>query len=94
MVWDFRWTIELGSEFGCLPLCLLFVSNAASSPSSKPRAFRLKSAYECRFEGMKAYKGEDGAVRLFRPDMNMKRMNRVSSASTIPLPWFALSGRR
>lgn len=29
---------------------------------------------------MKAYKAEDGSVRLFRPDMNMKRMNRVSLA--------------
>lgn len=29
------------------------------------------------FEGMKAYRQEDGTVRLFRPDMNMARMNRV-----------------
>jgi hypothetical protein len=27
---------------------------------------------------MKAYRNEDGTVRLFRPDMNMARMNRVS----------------
>ena len=27
------------------------------------------------FEGMKAYLSEDGVVRLFRPDQNMKRMN-------------------
>lgn len=40
----------------------------------------------CLFEGMKAYKGEDGAVRLFRPDMNMKRMNRT--AARIALPTF------
>lgn len=26
---------------------------------------------------MKAYRQEDGTVRLFRPDMNMKRMNNV-----------------
>ena len=31
-----------------------------------------------RFEGMKAYRQEDGTVRLFRPDKNMARMNRVS----------------
>lgn len=30
------------------------------------------------FEGMKAYRQEDGTVRLFRPDKNMARMNRVS----------------
>lgn len=27
------------------------------------------------FEGLKAYKSEDGTVRLFRPEENMKRMN-------------------
>ncbi|KAJ1020878.1 hypothetical protein NDA18_005726 [Ustilago nuda] len=38
------------------------------------------------FEGMKAYKDVNGKVRLFRPDMNMKRMN--TSASRIALPTF------
>jgi hypothetical protein len=37
-----------------------------------------------RFEGMKAYRQEDGTVRLFRPDKNMARMNR--SAQRIALP--------
>jgi branched-chain amino acid aminotransferase len=36
------------------------------------------------FEGMKAYKDVNGGVRLFRPDMNMARMN--ISASRIALP--------
>lgn len=36
------------------------------------------------FEGMKAYRDESGKVTLFRPDMNMKRMN--TSASRIALP--------
>jgi len=36
------------------------------------------------FEGMKAYKDVEGKVRLFRPDMNMKRMN--TSAERIALP--------
>jgi hypothetical protein len=30
-----------------------------------------------RFEGMKAYRQEDDTVRLFRPDKNMARMNKV-----------------
>jgi branched-chain amino acid aminotransferase len=38
------------------------------------------------FEGMKAYRSEDGTIRLFRPDMNMARMNR--SAARIALPEF------
>ena len=28
------------------------------------------------FEGMKAYQGADGRMRLFRPDMNMARLRR------------------
>lgn len=36
------------------------------------------------FEGMKAYRTASGKVTLFRPDMNMRRMN--SSASRIALP--------
>lgn len=43
----------------------------------------------CLFEGMKAYRCEDGTVRLFRPDMNMARMNR--SAARIALPVSASS---
>ncbi|UZJ52105.1 hypothetical protein CBS101457_001425 [Exobasidium rhododendri] len=39
------------------------------------------------FEGMKAYKDVNGGVRLFRPDMNMARMN--ISASRIALPNFS-----
>lgn len=31
---------------------------------------------------MKAYRQDDDTVRLFRPDMNMARMNRVSRAAT------------
>jgi branched-chain amino acid aminotransferase len=30
----------------------------------------------CCFEGMKAYAGVDGRMRLFRPDMNMERLRR------------------
>ncbi|KAI8882218.1 branched-chain amino acid aminotransferase II [Backusella circina FSU 941] len=40
---------------------------------------------EC-FEGMKAYKDKNGKIRLFRPDMNMARMNK--STERIALPKF------
>ena len=30
------------------------------------------------YEGMKAYRGVDGKLRLFRPDLNMKRMNQTA----------------
>lgn len=38
------------------------------------------------FEGLKAYRDSSGRVSLFRPDMNMKRMN--NSAKRIALPTF------
>jgi branched-chain amino acid aminotransferase len=38
------------------------------------------------FEGMKAYKDKQGNIRLFRPDMNMKRLN--NSVARIALPTF------
>jgi branched-chain amino acid aminotransferase len=40
---------------------------------------------EC-FEGMKAYKDQDGKIRLFRPDMNMNRFLR--SCKRLMLPTF------
>ena len=36
------------------------------------------------FEGLKAYKGEDGSVYLFRPDMNAKRTNNTNERLVIP----------
>ena len=36
------------------------------------------------FEGMKAFRGEDGAVRLFRPDKNCNRMNHGTSRLCMP----------
>ena len=38
----------------------------------------------CLFEGLKAYRDTSGKVTLFRPDMNMKRMN--TSAERIAMP--------
>ncbi|KAJ7570498.1 hypothetical protein O6H91_01G122400 [Diphasiastrum complanatum] len=50
-----------------------------------PCAQVLHYAIEC-FEGMKAFRGKDGRVRLFRPDMNMDRL--IRSATRIGLPQF------
>ena len=36
------------------------------------------------FEGLKAYKGADGEVYLFRPDMNAKRANTSNDRLCIP----------
>ncbi|KAJ2960481.1 hypothetical protein NQZ79_g4094 [Umbelopsis isabellina] len=50
-----------------------------------PSAVVFHYALEC-FEGLKAYKDKNGKIRLFRPDMNMKRMN--NSVARIALPQF------
>lgn len=36
------------------------------------------------FEGLKAYRGVDGNIRVFRPDMNMARMNASAARSGLP----------
>ncbi|MFT8872842.1 MAG: branched-chain amino acid aminotransferase [Sporolactobacillus sp.] len=36
------------------------------------------------FEGLKAYRAEDGRILLFRPDMNMKRMNQSCERLNMP----------
>ena len=36
------------------------------------------------FEGMKAYKNEEGRISLFRPDMNISRMNRSAKRMCMP----------
>ncbi|KAG1645693.1 hypothetical protein G6F44_001574 [Rhizopus delemar] len=53
--------------------------------SLAPSAVVFHYGIEC-FEGMKAYKDKNGKIRLFRPDMNMARMNR--STERIALPQF------
>ncbi|GAB9474320.1 Branched-chain amino acid aminotransferase [Globisporangium polare] len=50
-----------------------------------PASSCLHYALEC-FEGMKAYVDANGDIRLFRPDMNMKRLN--SSMKRLLLPQF------
>ena len=69
------------------PCCIPYASQAHPGAVSKialaPHASVLNFAQAC-FEGFKAYRTPAGRVALFRPDMNMKRMN--SSAKRIALP--------
>jgi branched-chain amino acid aminotransferase len=53
--------------------------------SLAPTASVLHYATEC-FEGLKAYRGFDGKLRLFRPDCNAQRM--LMSTTRISLPAF------
>uniref|UniRef100_A0A914PW75 Branched-chain-amino-acid aminotransferase n=1 Tax=Panagrolaimus davidi TaxID=227884 RepID=A0A914PW75_9BILA len=36
------------------------------------------------FEGMKAYRGVDNKIRIFRPEQNMERMRRTAARSSLP----------
>ncbi|TDH73908.1 hypothetical protein CCR75_008077 [Bremia lactucae] len=51
--------------------------------SMDPASAVLHYALEC-FEGMKAYVDAKGHIRLFRPDMNMKRLNRSMKRLLLP----------
>lgn len=50
-----------------------------------PAALGVNHGVSC-FEGMKAFAGQDGMVRLFRPELNMARLLR--SAHRLALPGF------
>ncbi|VDK56372.1 unnamed protein product [Cylicostephanus goldi] len=51
--------------------------------SIDPAAMVLHYAYEL-FEGLKAYRGVDNRIRMFRPELNMARMRRSAKRSTLP----------
>ncbi|XP_070557934.1 branched-chain-amino-acid aminotransferase, cytosolic-like [Ptychodera flava] len=51
--------------------------------SLHPAASALHYSVEL-FEGMKAYRGEDNKIRMFRPEMNMKRMLRSTQRASLP----------
>jgi len=51
--------------------------------SLSPAAMVLHYSQEM-FEGMKAYKGKDGEVYLFRPEMNGKRVNSTNERLCFP----------
>ncbi|MEW6710485.1 MAG: branched-chain amino acid aminotransferase [Candidatus Riflebacteria bacterium] len=53
--------------------------------SMMPSTLVLHYAQEI-FEGLKAFRGKDGVIRLFRPEMNAKRFNR--SADRLCMPHF------
>lgn len=73
-----RWTVESGWQ---TPEVRPF-----ENLSIPPTASCLHYATEC-FEGMKAYRGYDGKLRLFRPDCNGERL--ANSAVRTSLPGFA-----
>ncbi|KAL2834349.1 aminotransferase [Aspergillus cavernicola] len=51
--------------------------------SIPPTASCLHYATEC-FEGMKVYRGYDGKLRLFRPDLNGQRLSNSAIRASLP----------
>ncbi|EDQ89710.1 uncharacterized protein MONBRDRAFT_37018 [Monosiga brevicollis MX1] len=51
--------------------------------SLAPSSIVLHYAIEC-FEGMKAFRGDDDRIRLFRPNLNMDRLHRSSVRLALP----------
>jgi branched-chain amino acid aminotransferase len=72
-----RWTAEYGWETPQIAPYQHLVLD--------PAAAVLHYGFEC-FEGMKAYRDARGNVRMFRPEINIDRLNR--SAARIALPTF------
>eukprot|EP00040_Diaphanoeca_grandis_P023065 m.124893 g.124893 ORF g.124893 m.124893 type:complete len:396 (+) comp29088_c0_seq1:99-1286(+) len=70
-----NWTIDDGWEAPKI--------EAMRNLSLSPAAMCLHYGLEC-FEGMKAYRGVDNKVRLFRPDLNVKRFNKSSRRFLMP----------
>lgn len=78
---DHMLSIEWTASDGWLPPRITPYQNLSLDPATCVFHY----AFEC-FEGMKAYKNEQGQINLFRPDKNMARMNK--SAARIALPTF------
>lgn len=58
---------------------ILPLQNFSMHPASKVFHYATEL-----FEGLKAYRGVDNIIRLFRPDKNMERMNATALRSNLP----------
>jgi len=76
---DHMLTIDWNKENGWAPPEIRPFENFSMHPGAKV----LHYAQEL-FEGMKAYRGVDGKIRLFRPMHNMARMNLTASRACLP----------
>ncbi|KAL3467042.1 aminotransferase [Aspergillus heterothallicus] len=70
-----RWTAENGWETPEV--------KPYQNLSLPPTASCLHYATEC-FEGMKVYRGFDGKLRLFRPDLNGERLSNSAIRASLP----------
>lgn len=76
---DHMLSIEWTASQGWLPPRITPYQNLSLDPATCVFHY----AFEC-FEGMKAYKNNQGQIRLFRPDKNMARFNKSSARIALP----------
>jgi len=76
---DHMLTIDWNKEKGWAAPQITPFENFSMHPGAKV----LHYAQEL-FEGMKAYRGVDGKIRMFRPMHNMARMNLTASRACLP----------
>ncbi|XP_040290987.1 branched-chain-amino-acid aminotransferase, cytosolic-like [Bufo bufo] len=76
---DHMLTIEWTNEKGWGKPLIKPFQNLSLHPATSALHYSVEL-----FEGMKAYRGEDNQVRLFRPMLNMERMHRTALRACLP----------
>lgn len=77
---DHMLTVEWSSEFGWDKPRIKPLQNLSLHPGSSALHYAVEL-----FEGLKAFRGVDNKIRLFRPDLNMDRMHRSALRATLPV---------
>jgi branched-chain amino acid aminotransferase len=77
---DHMMTIEWTAKEGWASPKIGPFKNLEIHPASKVLHYSIEI-----FEGMKAYNGVDGKVRLFRPDLNAIRLAKSAHRSALPV---------
>uniref|UniRef100_A0A158PBF6 branched-chain-amino-acid transaminase n=1 Tax=Angiostrongylus cantonensis TaxID=6313 RepID=A0A158PBF6_ANGCA len=79
MFCDHMLDVDWSADKGWGKPCIRPYENLSLDPSCK--VFHYASGL---FEGMKAYRGVDNRIRLFRPELNMLRMRKTAARAALP----------
>uniref|UniRef100_A0A8C5YHC0 Branched-chain-amino-acid aminotransferase n=1 Tax=Microcebus murinus TaxID=30608 RepID=A0A8C5YHC0_MICMU len=77
---DHMLTVEWSSKCGWEKPHIKPFQNLSLHPASSALHYAVEL-----FEGLKAFRGVDNKIRLFRPNLNMSRMHRSAVRSTLPV---------
>ncbi|XP_032288539.1 branched-chain-amino-acid aminotransferase, cytosolic isoform X1 [Phoca vitulina] len=77
---DHMLMVEWSSEFGWEKPRIRPLQNLSLHPGSSTFHYAVEL-----FEGLKAFRGVDNKIRLFRPNLNMDRMHRSAVRATLPV---------